>query len=375
MKIASFNIENLFHRDSGLVHGNKSRNFQSWVDEFHRLMGKSLRSDTDYGRLRELAFLLGFTSKATEPYLVLRQKGGQLYVKPRGSQMEERATDKVGWNGWVQVHSLPITEKTVKNKALAIATVNPDVLVLQEVEDGLSLAEFNAMTLVEHGMAPFEQLFHLEGNSKSGLGMAILTKKGYEVDSIRSHAHKKGADGQHLFDIDCPEYTIITPRGESVTVINGHFPKGGTDNQDHFRRKAQAEHAKNQYKKLLMSGHEHVLICGTLNDVPYSDALSPLLRDTCLRDISKHDGFEVDSDRGGDATYFRMGAYRKGVNLKQRDYMLCSPVLFAKMDTCGMERRGVWPIKKTQWNVYPTVTSKENQASGHPLLWGQFQNL
>ena len=81
--------------------------------------------------------------------------------------------------------------------------------------------------------------------------------------------------------------------------------------------------------------------------------------------------FEVDCDAGNDATYHRLGAYRKGVNIKQKDYMLVSPSLFETMEDSGLNRKAVWPENRPQWSIYKSVTNKNIAASEHPLVWGK----
>jgi len=374
MKIASYNLQNLFHRDIELTTDSKSQNFQSWVEEFHHLMGKSMRSDTDFNRLRELAFLLGFSSKTTEPYMVLRKRGGQLYVKPKGVAFEERATAKVGWNGWVALQNAPIHEKAIQSKLKVLEEADADVLVLQEVEDRQALLELNVLLHNQMGIKPYDQFLFLEGDMAKGRGMALLLRKGFEVETMTSHAHVQNSEGKPLFDSDCPVYVLRTPKGERVVIINALFSKKEQEDDTHALQKQQAELVAQLYRKQIKKGKELVLICGTLNAPAYADALTPLLRDTQLKDVSKYEEFEVDFDTE-DTHYFRMGAYRKGVHLKQRDYMLCSPVLFAQIKHAGLHRKGVWPEKPKGWTVYKHITTKEHAASEHPLLWGGFHGL
>jgi hypothetical protein len=121
------------------------------------------------------------------------------------------------------------------------------------------------------------------------------------------------------------------------------------------------------------NGQQNIAIAGTLNDVPYSDCLTPLLRGTDLRDITKHPTFNVDIDKGKDASYFRLGAYRMGVNIKQKDYLLLSPEFFDKTKVGGLNRKAIWPLKKPMWSVYSTVQNKSQEASGHPALWADIK--
>lgn len=368
MKIASFNIENLFHRDNDLLEANASENLKAWVEEFHLLMGQPTRGENQLARLRELAFLLGFSNTVKEPYLVMRRKGGQYYVKPQGVATEERATAKLGWNGWVALRSSPLDERAVRHKLKVVADAKADVLVLQEVEDLAALMDFNTLLQKRHKFG-YDQILFMEGADAHGRGMAILARNGYKVESSTSHAHVKFGRSNILFERDCPGHMLSTPDGESLVIVNAHFEAPSGADYGHGLRKRQAEFVADIYRSHIKKGNELVLICGTLNDPAYADALSPLLRDTQLKDISKDDGFEVDLDNGREATYFRMGAYRKGVNIKQSDYMLCSPVLFAQLHTCGLQRKGMWSGKRIQWMTYPQLKSREEQASPHPLLW------
>jgi hypothetical protein len=88
-------------------------------------------------------------------------------------------------------------------------------------------------------------------------------------------------------------------------------------------------------------------MAGTLNapSYSYSDSISPIM-DTGVLDIVKHNSFDVIPDSGNDATYYRMGAYRMGVNIKQKDFLMVSPTLFDKIKLCGMNRKAMWSLKK-----------------------------
>jgi endonuclease/exonuclease/phosphatase family metal-dependent hydrolase len=375
MKIANINIQNLFHRDNEIDETIRSSNLKSWVEEFHLLMGRADRNENVLTRLRELAFLMGFSSTVSEPYLVMRRKGGQHFVKVHGLEHEKRATAKVGWNGWVAVRSSPIHEKALRHKLQLVAEMDADILVLQEVEDRKSLMEFNGLLQEKYKMAPYGFVDFIEGNDMGGRGMALLTKNGYSVISSSSNAHIPIGQDKKLFEMDCPLFEVLTPLGERVMIINAHFTNKIEEKDNHALRKEQAQFVSNMYRETITKGTEHVLICGTLNEPSFADSLSPLLRDTHLKDISKHDGFEAVLDRDGAADYYRLGAYRKGVNIKQFDYMLCSPVLFSKIGSCGMDRRGLWGEDRPNWPIFPSLRSMEQQASGHPMLWGTFDGL
>src|SRR5690606_37282007 len=87
--------------------------------------------------------------------------------------------------------------------------------------------------------------------------------------------------------------------------------------------------------------------------------------------IKKHRSFNVDLDEGKDADYFSLGAYRMGVNTKQKDYLLLSLELLKEVRNSGLNRNGIWPEKKIQYRVYDSLLSESQQASSHPVLWDE----
>ena len=371
MKIATYNIENLFHRDKYLLDRPMGKNLSDWISELDRLMRKDFKSTHDQDRMRDLSFLLGFQEVQRNLYAVMRKKGGQLYFRLSCVSDEKKATEATKWNGWLEVGTKPINEVSTENKARCIANVDPDILILQEVEDRASLLQFNQGLLTKFDCFPFEQAMMFQGNDPRGLELAVLSKNGYDIQSVHSHVNDRDERGEVLFDRDCPEYSITTPRGRTIWILPNHFVANPERVDAESRRKSQSMRVAEIYERMSMEGKENVAVCGTLNDVSFSDALTPLLRCTDLKDISKHRRFEVDQDHGVEGGYQRLGAYRLGVNLKQRDYLLLSPNLFTKVERGSLERRGVWPDRKSQWPVYPNMVDVVHAASSHPLLWAE----
>ncbi len=94
---------------------------------------------------------------------------------------------------------------------------------------------------------------------------------------------------------------------------------------------------------------------------------------TDLKDISRHPTFEVAMDNGYDAVYHRMGAFKKGVNIKQLDYLLLSPTLFGLVKNSGLNRKAVWPEIRPQGNIYNNIQNAANAASERPVIWGEIE--
>ena len=363
MKIATFNIQNLFYRNRELISKKHSKNVADWIAELDRLLSKQCKEPMDNARIRDLSFLLGFEKLNNVPYAILSKKAGELCYKNTGIGHCAKASFLTDWEGWVKLGNIPIHEKAIFSKAYVLADANPDILILQEVEDRVSLMEFNYELLPILKISPYQEVMVFETNDSRGLGMGILLKNGYSLNGFKNHVHDLTSDGFTLFDVDCQKYAIITPDGQEIHVLSTQFAK------EDAQRKVQAHKVAEIYNELILDGMESIIVCGTFNDVSYSDCLSPLLRETDLKEVSKHEHFNVDVDHGRDASYFRLGAYRMGVNLKQKDYLLLSPKLFEKIKKAGMNRKGTWPNRKPNWKLYPSIASKNHAASEHPLIW------
>ncbi|MGJ8735035.1 hypothetical protein [Zobellia laminariae] len=365
MKIATFNIQNLFHRNRELFQKQNKKNSTDLIDELDRLLRKHTRNADDDARIRDLSFLLGFEKTYEVPYAVLKRQSGELYYKNNGFEKATKASFLSDWEGWVKLGNMPLNDKAIFAKAYVIADTNPDILILQEVEDRASLMEFNRSFLPLLKISPYEEAMVFETNNEHGLSMGVLLKNGFKLNGFRNHVHDLDANGFTLFDIDCQEYSIVTPEGDTINMISNHFSKNAEE------RKIQAEKVAEIYQAMHDNGKDKIIVCGTLNDVSYSDCLAPLIRDTDLKDASKHQNFKADTDKGKDSSYFRLGAYRMGVNLKQKDYLLLSPHLFENIRKAGINRKGTWRDKKPSWQLYPSIVSKNQAASEHPLIWAE----
>lgn len=366
MRVASFNMQNVFHRNSNLVKRSLSESVNMWVEEFERLLCKPYRGNLEIARMRELSFLLGFHKADFEPYVVMRRRAGELFLRKKNFKREYKAVPLNGWNGWIKLNSNPITEESIRNKARVIMDINPDVLLLQEVEDRQSLIDFNQYYL--NDKARFSQVLLLSGNDQTGRDLGVMTKNGYEILRVRSYANTE-INGQKLFDKDLQEYEIQTPKGKKFYVLSVHL-EDHTGNKDigKTRRRMQANKVAQVYKQL-KEEQKQVIVAGTFNQVSFCESIAPILRETDLRDLKCHRNFFVEVDDGKDGEYYSLGAYRMGVNMKQMDYMLASPEIFRKIRKSGLHRRGVFPSKKGQWSCYETLESQAHQASAHPALW------
>lgn len=370
MRIATMNIQNLFHRDLSFLRQNASKNLQDWMDEFQTLLKNPDKQHQELGRMRELAFLMGFSPQATEPFLTLRRKGGHLYVKPLGGERQSKATERVGWNGWVELRSYPLDEKHRNAKVECIAKADPDILVLQEVEDRPSLSDFNRDYLGPKLGGAFEQWLFTEGNDTRGLGHAILTRNGYRIVGFQPHAHERDQEGRDLFEMDCPEYTVVTPTGDELTIISTRFSEDSGDLDYSAKRKEQAKRIKSYCNRLFNQGKDRIVICGTLGEVSYGNSLRSLLSDRKVRDIAGHSTFEVIGDK--DSNRLSNNDPYSGW-LAKHDYLLSSPLLYDCINSGGayfpklMRKASISKLSPFNINVM------DRPMSAPPLLWGDYE--
>lgn len=368
MKIATFNIQNLFHRDRSLSEKSYGKCVAGWVSELDELMRGNNRASSNSERIQELVFLLGFDKTFDVPYAVLRKRAGFLFLKGMDYSKELKAGELTDWNGWIALQTIPIDSIAVRNKTKVIADINPDILLLQEIEDRASLEEFNAQLLPEFGTAPFQEIMVVQGNDKRGQETGVMLKNGYRIKSVSTHHFEIGNSLNPKKEFF--QYELRTPSEATIWLLGVQLQGETSDKEmtDAYR-KIQGEQIANVYRQLKNDGHDNIIVAGTLNAVSYCDSISPLLRGTDLKDVTKHPSFKVDFDEGSDASYFRLGAYRMGVNIKQKDYLLLSPQLFANVTDSGLNRKGVLPKERPKWKVYPDMHSKKQAASGHPAVW------
>lgn len=369
MIIATYNIQNIFHRDRALIKKYREENQELWIEEFERLMVMGMRTNKEFNRLRTLSKLLGFEDAQNGPFLTMVNKAGQLFLKTNTTSEANKASPLTNWNGWVRLNSTPINDVAIANKAKVVNEVSPDVLVLLEVEDRASLLEFNKCFLSD----TYTHILYLETNDLYGRGIGLLTKSGYEVLAMKSHVNDFDENGNPIFDIDLQEYKISTPNGKIITVLSTCFLENSQDqNMVNTKIEVQSNRIAEVYKNI--DGPDDLIaVAGTLNVPSYSKLLSPLTVGTDLKDISKHGTFEVDLDKGKDSKYYRLGAYKMGVNLKQSDYLMLSRKLYRTVKASGLIRKGIWFKKRPQWNILKSIKNELHSASEHPMVWSELK--
>jgi endonuclease/exonuclease/phosphatase family metal-dependent hydrolase len=366
MRIATYNVENLFTRAKAL-------NLDSWTEgrpilenyaELNKLFEEPVYSPDIKARI--LALLKGFgLEKVNEgKFVFLRVNRGDLVKRSRFTGTSIVASGRGDWTGWLELKTEIINETATRNTAQVIRDIDPDVLGVVECEGRNALLQFSNTLLPAVGATPFDTAMLIDGNDERGIDVGLMAKRGYVINWMKSHVDDtEEGSRHHIFSRDCPEYGIFTPAGNMVWVLVNHFKSKGYGGQDASDRKRtiQARQVRQIIARLATEGAALIAVMGDLNDTPDSDSLAPLLQDSGFRDVSEHSAYQTDGHPG---TYQRGGAKDK------IDYILLSPALYERVQQGGIWRKGVWgPNKHPSWEIYPEMTTSYHAASDHAALW------
>ena len=374
MKIAAFNVENLFDRAKAfnLESNAKSSRIIKAAAELNSLFEKPVYTAADKKNMLKLLKTLDLEKSDKGDFVILRRIRGKIVRRPRGDEPNEIvATGRDDWIGWIELRTEPVDEVAVMNTGRVIRDVDADILAVIEAEDRVALKQFSEIVLEEVGGHPYDEVMVIDGNDERGIDVGVMTKRGYRIGLMESHIHDLKDDGHPIFSRDCPEYSIKTPGGEFVWVIPNHFKSkfGGDNAASRNKREAQARRTAEIYNELIHEGFENVIVLGDLNDTPDSDPLQPLLAETDLKDVSEHPSFDTGEFAG-------KGTYGLGNDNQKIDYLLLSPALFARVSGSGLFRKGAWPGKNpVRWTVYDELEDETHVASDHHVIWAEIDGF
>ena len=362
MRIATFNVENLFERPSIMNLDDWKPGKQVLADyaRLNDLINNASYSQTDKEEmLNTMARYKGLISNEESKYIRLRVIHGQ-FVK-RSKPPSILANGRGDWIGWFELVTETVKETATENTARVIHELRADVVCVVEAEDRIALKHFNEIAMPKVDDKPFEHVMLVDGNDSRGIDVGILVRGPYTIKQIASHVDDKDSSGV-IFSRDCAEYVITGESGEQVLVLANHLKSKGYGSKDSSdsKRRRQAERIRQIYEQRLKEGSKYIAIVGDFNDTPDSEALASLLTDG-LVDVMAHPKFKGDG---------RPGTYGNGTKSGKFDYILMSPELAARVVAGGIERRGVWGGKNgTLFPHFPEMQKPKDAASDHAALW------
>ncbi|HYI24973.1 MAG TPA: endonuclease/exonuclease/phosphatase family protein [Thermomicrobiales bacterium] len=370
-RIAALNVENLFDRPkamAGLMTGEGNPILAAHA-RVNSLFGEETYTETVRASILEQLEILGLLASDTASQAVLLQVRGNLLARTRKTatkpaRVEVVADGRASWIGWVDLVREPVDELAMDHTAQVFEDVNADIFGVVEAENRIVLKRFADSAIVDAGDEPlYPHIMVIDGNDNRGIDVGIMIKKGYRIETMRSHIDDRDDSGRRIFGRDCPEYAVTLPNGKRIVVLVNHFKSKGYGSQtsNNATRRRQATRVAAIYDELLARGETFVAVLGDLNDTPGSAPLKPLLKDTTLKDIADHPQFTSDG---------RKGTYANGTASQKIDYVLLSPALFERVTGGAIFRMGVWGGKQgTLFPHYETMTSPAHAASDHAAIY------
>lgn len=357
IKIATFNVENLFSRpkamnldnpDIGAVKLRAIAELQDALDE--EVYDKPL-----------------IAAKAEEAhgYFTINKTRGRNPISYNKETKKYRVNvnGRSEWDGFVELSRDGFTFETVQNTGALLRKLGADILGLCEVEDAWALRRFRTDQLPQ---AKLRYDLVVDGNDPRGIDVGLLSR--FPLGCIRTHAHETMPNSnERLFSRDCLEVAIDIGARQPLTLMQNHFKsKLGAEGESNDRRQAQASRVKAILEERYDLDRDWVVISGDFNDTPDSSALQPLLSLPGLTDVLTL------KDQGPDGiwTYY----YSRDKAKNQIDYILVSKALLPFIKDAGVERRGIAGIAElTDGRVQPLpgVTSWRNAASDHAAVWAE----
>ena len=365
MRLASYNVENLFNRAKALD-GDTWAEGKPILDAFGKLMtllGEHVYTTAIKKQMVDLLVALGLEKADSNAFVILRQNRGDFVKRPTAGGIEVVANGRADWVGSLELVVVPVNEEAMRNTARVMIELEPDVLAVVEAESRPALAAFNSDIVGSLGGPTFAHVMLIDGNDTRGIDVGLMTKAPVTIESMKSHVDDADAGGGLIFSRDCPEFRLKLPSGKRLVVLVNHLKsKGfGTQASSDARRKLQATRVKEIYEALRATGEKHVAVIGDFNDTPDSPALASLLTTTDLKDAFTHTLF---NDGGFPGTF---GSCTKSNKI---DYLLLSPELFAKVVKGGVFRKALWPgVRPKKWEVFDQLEQPVQAGSDHAAVW------
>jgi len=365
MKIAVYNVENLFNRARVMNEEAWSGGKKVLADfaKLNSLLGEENYTAAIKEKIVTQMTALGLEASDESQWVILRRNRGALVKRPKTGGLEVVADGRADWVGSLELVEEPVNHASMLNTARVIKDVKADVLAVVEAESRPALQMFNKEIVTAVGGKAYQSVMLIDGNDARGIDVGIATRKGYVIDSMISHVDDANKKGDTIFSRDCPEFYITTPKGNQILVMVNHFKSkgyGGKAASD-ARRGAQAERVRQIYDARIAEGWNYIVVAGDLNDTPDSKPLAALHQGTSMKDVFELPGFD---DGGHPGTY---GLCNKSNKI---DYLLVSPDLAAQVTAGGVWRQGMWPgSKPPRWKCYEEVTKPVEAGSDHACLW------
>ena len=361
MRIATYNVENLFSRARAMSGDDPEKTSEVLADVaiLQKLIEQPVYSDAD--KVRILQILKKHKALGESGPFFLQETRRRLVSTVTGKIV---ANGRGDWMGWIEWRRELVQAPAIENTGRIISEVKADVLCLVEVESRPVLRRFNETILKA---APYPHAMLIDGNDDRGIDVGVASR--WPILDMRSHVDDPDPETQRpIFSRDCAEFQIDIPSSPSLWVLVNHFKSRGYGSKaaNDAKRKQQAQRVAEILKRFDLK-KQWVVVAGDLNELPNSDSLAPLLALAGLHNA--FDKLPAGADRWthrGDATPSKN---------QPIDYLLISDALWPLLKEVQIERRGIWASAQKTRAKYPplaTITGDTSAASDHAVVWADF---
>ncbi|TET65023.1 MAG: endonuclease/exonuclease/phosphatase family protein [Candidatus Aminicenantes bacterium] len=362
LRVASFNVENLFGRT-------KVFNFQDHsvgdqilkkIDKFRKLLDNKKYSKKNKKEIVRLY------KEELKPYIEVREDRGKLFKRRGWAVTGVKAYGGAGdWDGAIKFKPAKFSKIGRGNTAQVIKDVRADVACIVEAENRPTLKSFDAHLLSSR--YKYEML--IDANDPRGIDVGLYSK--YPLGGVWTHMFDKDGN-KTIFSRDCLEVEVFLSNDQPLYVLCNHFKSRGYDYDGtaNEKRKRQAKRVAKILSEYDLTS-DWVVVAGDFNDNPTSAPLQPLLNVHNMYDVLELQ-FPVNPMKRWTYHYDKF---------EQIDFILVSKPLKDRFRKAGVERRGMHNLKKLTTSSnglvdveeeYNAVTHWANAASDHGAVWAEF---
>jgi endonuclease/exonuclease/phosphatase family metal-dependent hydrolase len=357
LRLATFNVENLFSRAKVLNYKNQSTGDQKLaaIEVLRSILKKDTYSPQDKTDIYRMV------KRELQNFITIRENRHKLLGKSRVV-----AAGAGDWDGEIVFREAKFSEVQRENTARVIKEVAAHVLCIVEAESLPVLRSFDTDLLGSR--YPYDLL--IDSFDPRGIDVGLYSK--FAFGTVRTHMFDKSGSSR-TFSRDCLEVDVLLPGSRTLHMLCNHFKskandKGGTADA---RRRQQAEAVRDILAANYDLTKDLVVVAGDFNDNPTSGPLQPLLAMTNLHDVLE---LQFPGEPAKRWTYY----YKQ---VEQIDFLLVSEPLKDAFRKAGVERRGIYDLEritsKAKGGVgvekqYPTVGHYADCASDHGAVWAEF---
>jgi endonuclease/exonuclease/phosphatase family metal-dependent hydrolase len=354
MRIATYNVENLFSRPVvlNMEDNDKAARILEKIAEFTKLLQQKEYSP----HKRRIEKLYGEIGEYVEINIRSSQIGRYVITTNQGLIAEGRED----WDGFVDLKRERFSEQTIKFTGKVIKEIGADIQCLIEVESADTLRRFNSDILG----SIFQDRIVIDGNDPRGIDIALAARKGHPILVAKTNIFARDKVGT-IFSRDCLEVELSAGRDVRIHVLVNHFKaKDRNPEVSDEKRRRQAVEVSRILRTRYNLKKDFVVVAGDLNDEPKSKPLASLMRTPDLINVLDVAGIPVE-DRW---TYY----YGLKKQYNTIDYLFVSKALARHVTGAGIERRGIFDLEKLTGGKQKSFKGIDNwklAASDHGAVW------